>query len=548
MIIDGNTAWNLELSENMFNLNINENKNIWTYKNLPLSLYDSLIQATNINPNKIAIVDDELNIFTYKKFKQDVDNFANYLFFTKKINQNSSVALLLYNSYEFCVALYSLSKIGALTLPLPTKYSKCEIDSLLSKILIDLIIVDSHFKIFFTDYHYDQNNILISDKTNSIFGFNYLLTKTYLNNFSHCFNLDNDAILMFTSGTTSLSKGVVLKNYSISHAILTYQKILNINKNDKTIIPIPIYHITGIVALLGLFVNVGGTIYLHKFFDAERIINTIISENITFLHASPTAFSLLLKNYKENNTKNLPSVLKLACGSSNMPIKCINLITKWMNNASFHTVYGLTETSSPATIFPSNSATSNFIGSSGIPIPGIQLKIESENGKELEPYEVGEVLLKGTVLLDRYYNTPNYEGFKDGWLKTGDLGYFTSSGYLYILDRKKDMINRGGEKICSIDVENAILTINEIENASVVGIPDETYGEIPVAMVELEKNYDITEDQIKNILRNKIAKYKIPEKIIFVDQIPLTPNSKIDKKKIRETFLNKTNSIFLKNK
>ena len=145
--------------------------------------------------------------------------------------------------------------------------------------------------------------------------------------------LEDEVILMFTSGTTSTSKGVILKNYNINHAVMIYQRILELGEDDRTIIPVPIYHITGLVALLGLFVYIGGTVYLHKRYDAYRILSAIQEHEITFLHGSPTVFGLLLE-LKNKFSKN-ESIRVLACGSSYMPVETMMKLHQWMPPVSY---------------------------------------------------------------------------------------------------------------------------------------------------------------------------------------------------------------------
>ena len=233
----------------------------------------------------------------------------------------------------------------------------------------------------------------------------------------------------------------------------------------------------------------------------------------------------------------LPSLRIFACGSSNMPPGKIKMLKRWLPDCAFRTIYGLTETTSPATVFPTDANESPYIGSSGVPIPGIVFKIVNSDGEEVPDGEKGEVLVKGKNVTSSYYKTQN-GAIIDGWLNTGDIGYFNEAGYLYLVDRKKDMINRGGEKICSFDVENELLSIEGVEDTAVVGILDELYGEVPVAVVKLQVAGSLTEAELKSRLKEKIAGYKVPVKIKMVDHIPMTENMKTDKKKIRELFQN----------
>lgn len=211
------------------------------------------------------------------------------------------------------------------------------------------------------------------------------------------------------------------------------------------------------------------------------------------------------------------------------------MLHKWLPDCEFRTIYGLTETTSPGTVFPVDANKSPYIGSSGIPIPGLEFKITDENGRELDPDMRGSVLVRGTNITEAYYKMEK-NTIRNGWLDTGDIGYFNKDGYLYIVDRKKDMINRGGEKICSFDVENELSDMEGIEDAAVVGIPDDIYGEVPVAVIRLKPGVSMTEEEIRVGLKKRMASYKVPKIMKLVDKIPVTANLKTDKKKIRELF------------
>ena len=219
-----------------------------------------------------------------------------------------------------------------------------------------------------------------------------------------------------------------------------------------------------------------------------------------------------------------------------MPKDKLRRLHSWLPESSFHTVYGLTETTSPGTVFPGDAATSPYIGSSGLPVPGTRFKIVNETGAELADGEVGEICVSGTLVLAEYYKHTS-ETLQDGWLHTGDLGYFNRDGYLFVVDRIKNMINRGGEKIWCFDVENELEMMKGIRDAAVVGIPDELYGEVAAAVVCLEENIQLSQEAIQEYLRGRIAKYKIPVRIRTVEKIPQTPNGKTDKITIKKLLM-----------
>lgn len=507
-----------------------------TYEGVEDNLYLALRSSTGRAPEKICIVDDDGTEVSYGAFLDKVEQFADYLAWEAKVLPGDHVALMMYNSLEFCVAFLALVKLGAVTLPLPSKFRQQEVVSLLEKADPACILCDRAFGEWMEPFQERGIRVLVSGGESGTYGLARLL-KGFKPPETHVLcraKPEEPAILMFTSGTTSLSKGVVLTNFNIMHAVASYQLTLGITPEDSSIIAVPIYHVTGMIALLGLFLYVGGTLYLHRVFQAKRVLQCVQEHQITFLHASPTVFSMLL--LEQGSFPELPSLRAFACGSSNMPKEKILALHRWLPNMAFRTVYGLTETSSPATIFPCDAATSQHIGSSGLPIPGTCFRTVDEQGRELAPGEIGEVQIKGSVVLREYYKQRIPALSEDGWLSTGDLGYFTEDGYIFLVDRKKDMINRGGEKICSYDVENELYLLEGVEEAAVVGIPDALYGEVAAAVIQCAPGVSLTQEEIQAQLRVKIAKYKVPAKVLFVPEIPTTPNGKIDKVKIRTMF------------
>lgn len=370
-------------------------------------------------------------------------------------------------------------------------------------------------------------------KEDPLSDFYYEVDKEKLVNIQNSTSEEDIALLMFTSGTTSKSKGVVIRNYNTMHSLESYRRGLGLTEADRGILPVPMYLITGLIAVFGLMMHVGGSVYLNRIFSAERILSDIQKYKITFFHASPTALTLLLEQQKKY--PHLSSLKMLICGAGNIMPGKIKKIHQWLPECEFRTVYGLTETTSAGTTFPQDAATSQYIGSSGVATPGLEIMIADDNGKEVQTGEKGNIFLKGANIIKEYYKA-DFNTIKNGWLNTGDIGYVNQNGYLYIVDRKKDMINRGGEKICSFDVENEILNIDLVEDCAVVGIPHETYGETPAAIIKLRPKAVLTAEEVKSFLEPRLAGYKIPTHILFVDQIPLTDNMKVNKNEIKNLF------------
>lgn len=530
--VDGSCLWPEQVRMGMTTVHM-LGREYETFTELPTGMYYALKESAVKFPDRVCVINDFGIKYTFSQVLELVDDFSEVLYGTYHVRPGAHVALLLYNSIEFCVAFFALNRLRAAAVPFPTKYKKEEIFSLIQKSDLDGMVCDRDFCGWFKQEFTDMPFFLIkADCHCGEYSLPRVVSRERIPTDIKPESEDM-AVLMFTSGTTSFSKGVMLSNFNIMHAVSVYQRILEITEKDSTIIPVPIYHVTGLIALLGLFVFAGGSIRLHKYFDAKRILSDTKRFGVTFLHGSPTVFSLLLQ--EKGEFPSLPSLRALVCGSSYMPVKKIQELHNWLPDMKFHTVYGLTETSSPAAMFPGDAYGSPYIGSSGLPIPGVSFKICDDSGNCLPIGQIGTVYVKGTVVLYGYYKMQT-ESLEDGWLDTGDLGYLNEESYLFIVDRKKDMINRGGEKVCSYDVENELYNIDGIAEAAVVGIPDELYGEVPAAMLVLEEEAVLTPDDIKEYLKGRLAKFKIPVKMIIVDALPLTANSKIDKKKIRKVL------------
>ena len=206
---------------------------------------------------------------------------------------------------------------------------------------------------------------------------------------------------------------------------------------------------------------------------------------------------------------------------------------EWLPACAFQVVYGLTETASPALLFPFDSPTSIYAGATGKPVPGVDVRIVDEGGRDVEDGLVGEILLSGTCVTEGYYNCPARAVDDEGWLPTGDMGYADALGMVWVMDRKKDMINRGGEKVWCSCLEETIGSLPGVREACVAGIPDELYGEVPVAAIVAEGGAPLSERWVIDALRERVAGFEVPEHVVFVDYIPQTVGDKPDRAAVR---------------
>lgn len=535
-MITGDEFWKKKITEDMTDYQLSSGKTIHTYQTRRQNLYSRIAETAVKFPKKTALAEETGRSCTYAGMMRQADLLAAYLNQVHHIKGGSRVGILLYNSLEYCLAFLALSRLSAVLVPLPGKFRKQEVEDLIERSRLDLLICHEDYSHWFEGHSREfPVRVLIEGKGYEPWYVNWKGRETcrmILEAVPEA-QMEAPCLLMFTSGTTARSKKVLLKQYQVLHAIESYIRILEITPHETGLLATPIYHITGLVAVVGVLLSAGASLYIHKYFNAEKVIEDCRKYHVNFIHASPTVFYMLMEKHDFQELKELK---KLVCGSSHMMEEKLRQLHNMLPECAFHTVYGLTETSSPAAVFPEDAGKSSRYGSSGLIIPGVSLKVTDDAGREVPLGTTGMILLKGTNVIENYLDRmPDEQA--EGWLNTGDMGYVDQDGYLYVVDRKKDMINRGGEKICSFDVENELVKLPGIKNAAVVGIPHEQYGEAAAAAVVTEAGSSTGERQIQEMLKGKIASYKIPVKIKVVSELPLTPNNKIDKAAVKRLFM-----------
>lgn len=503
---------------------------VHTFDDMPESLYHLLLATADRTPDATAVVDDWGRATSFAALLAHVDRLAAHLAGVG-VGHGAHVGLLMHADLEFVVALFAIAKLGAVCVPLPTKYREPEVASLMRAADLSAVVAGEEFSAWQGSFPVDAAHVVWSCGVEGGFGFEGLSGEPV----APAGAPTDPVIMMFTSGTTSRSKGVVLRNYNVCHAAKVYQRLMGTTPDDRCLIPIPIYHVTGLIALLVQFVLVGATTYLHRRFDACRVLACVRDERITYLHGSPTAFAELLPLREE--FASLPSVRAMLSGSSYEPLSVMRAFHEWMPTATFQVVYGMTETASPALLFPLDSPTSVFAGATGKPVPGVDAMIVDDEGAEVPCGETGELLLRGACVTEGYYGGIAGGPDERGWLATGDVAYANEEGMVWVVDRKKDMINRGGEKVWCSCLEEVLCELPFVSESCVAGIPDELYGEVPVAAVVPAAGERPTERDVQGALSGRIAHFKIPVHVIVVDRIPQTAGDKPDRAAVRDLVL-----------
>ncbi|MDH2927733.1 long-chain fatty acid--CoA ligase [Lonepinella koalarum] len=494
------------------------------------NLYECFYKIYLEQKDELFVVYDNED-FTYGNIYILIETICSNLERRYGNNKPLNVGVLLDSSVYYICFLLAINKMGWISILYPTKYGSYEINDLIKIIDIDLLISETNFNDVIDGLDKDVECLNFKDCLLECDLCVIKATSERYYNFLDIETLEKDAIIMFTSGTTSHSKASVIKNFNLVHAIETYKNIFQLSKYDSTLLATPIYNITGIVGIFSTIMSCGGIIYLHSKFNIDNLVDGLKRFKITYFHSSSVVLKKIIESSKSKVFNNIRLV---ACGSSMLSSNDINRIKAIMPNASIRVIYGLTESSSPGAIFPVDIYKHNKINSSGIAIPGLEIKIIDDYFRDVGFNTIGEIGIKGTNVITRYIPDNNELINEDGLLRTGDLGYVDNDGFLFVKDRKKDIINRGGEKIFGLEVEECLYNIKQVKEVAVVAKHDEIYGEVPVAVISTYDNEKININMIVNFLETRLAKYKIPVDYYFIKELKKTKNNKIDKKALRD--------------
>jgi acyl-CoA synthetase (AMP-forming)/AMP-acid ligase II len=355
---------------------------------------------------------------------------------------------------------------------------------------------------------------------------------------------DDTASLIYTSGTTGHPKGVMLSHRGLFSGALTNCMIGNARLTDRMLITMPLYHVGATIMYLGYAV-VGGTIVLHRGFDAVRSLEAIEMQRVTHLHTAPTMIHQLLEETSRASydTSSLTNILYSSSPMSETLLR--RAIARF--GRIFTQIYGLTEcvggTSLQAHqhVLDGDPKVAARLLSAGQPNYDSRIRIHRDDGQPCRPGEIGEILLSSPSLMQGYWNNTllTLQVVQDGWFHTGDLGYMDDEGFVFIVDRRKDMIVSGGENIYSREVEAALATHPDVAEAAVIGVPDPKWGESVKAFVVRRPNASVGAEALIEHCRNQIASYKKPSSVEFLAAIPQLPSGKVDKKVLRAPYWNK---------
>jgi o-succinylbenzoate---CoA ligase len=480
-----------------------------------------LVKRAFLTPERTAIIYKNKQV-TFQQLHQNVMKKANQLH-GAGIQKGHFVGVLMKNSLEMAEMIHALKYIGAVTVLLNTRLTAEELTWQLKDSTCTYLITEQLFKDKYTEIqqHIPHLSVLVKEETDSRQEKQCHIQQEFIMN-------DVDTI-MYTSGTTGKPKGVMQTYGNHWWSAISSSLNLGLDHKDCWLAAVPFFHISGLSILIRSVIY-GISVIIHDSFDANEANKAIMEKNVTIMSVVSSMLSQMIDQLGEEQYPASFRCMLLGGGPAPRGLleKCLE------KKIPVYQTYGMTETASQiSTLSPEDSLIK--IGSAGKPLFPTSLKIMTD-GKEAKAYEHGEIVVKGPNVAKGYLyrEEATKESFKEGWFHTGDIGYLDEEGFLYVLDRRSDLIISGGENIYPAEIESVLLMHDKIVDAGVVGIPNERWGQVPVACVVLEKGSSLTETDIIQFCEEKLARYKVPKRIFFFDELPRNASKKLMRRKLKE--------------
>jgi fatty-acyl-CoA synthase len=345
--------------------------------------------------------------------------------------------------------------------------------------------------------------------------------------------MEDESVILYTSGTTGRPKGVILTHQNQFFNTINYALAYRMKDWDRELALTPMFHSSTLGRII-TYIFTGSTFITSKRFDPSWALRAIEKEKVTSITQAPTMYVAMM-NLKSAGSYDTSSVRRVVTGAAPMRVRTKKALKELFPNAGFFDLYGLTEASPGVTILEPDNFFSK-IESVGRPMASVEVKVVNNQGVELPKGKVGEIICRGPNIMKGYYNDPlgTSEALKDGWLYTGDLGRMDDDGFLYLMDRKKDLIISGGENIYPAEIERVLLEHSRILDAAVIGVPDPYWGERVKAFVVLKPREILSKEEIIRYCEDHLASYKKPREVEFIERLPRNAANKVMKEELKK--------------
>lgn len=494
-----------------------------------MNIANHLENATLLFPDRTAVIDGECQL-TYGQFNREANRVGSALV-KRGIKPGDHVALCAPNSWRWLMFYFGAVKAGAVAATFSHLMTASELHTVIS---------DCRPKILFTTD--DKRAALVGLKDGSDLAYILCdrrdmgydaLVKNRTTSFSTVTCDRNDtAAILYTGGTTGIPKGALLSHENLQTSIGNVARNERSTETDRVLCFLPLNHVFAQVHIMLSTVYTAGSLVLLPAFDMNNALDAIKRHNITKFYAVPTVYIRLL------GLNDLPerfrSIRYCFSAAASMAAETVRA-WKEKTGLDIYEAYGMTESASMVTY---NHYYRHVVGSVGTPVNRVGVEIRDVSGRTVSPGNRGEICIKGPNIARGYLNNPKEteSAFRQGWFHSGDIGRFDDNGYLYIVDRLKDMIITGGENVYPREVEEVLYTHPGVLECAVIGLPDEEYGERVTAFIVPQKNQEIDPDELKSFLKTYVSPFKVPKAFLRVDELPKNNAGKLLKRELKKQY------------
>jgi long-chain acyl-CoA synthetase len=507
----------------------------------PNNLQELLDSRTNATPDKAFLFSEaDGRRFTYAEFDEAVNRSARMLA-AHGVTKGSAVSLLLPNSAEYIIAYFACWRLGALAGPVNSLLKEHETTFVMKNSEARAILVHSEFQERIESIRKQLSDlksvIIFDDEAEATREYAHAKEEGGQGVRAGNINKDDDAIIIYTSGTTGKPKGCLLSHGNVIANARQISRWLGFTENDRLLSVMPLFHMNAVSVTTMAALYAGGSTVVTPKFSASRFWKIVSDYQVTSFGSVATMLSMLLSNYPDGVPEGLKAdQLRFAmCGSAPVPAEVLKRFEE-----TFHCLvvegYGLSESTCRSTFNPPDER--RRPGSCGLPI-GNEMKVVDDDDREMPDGTLGEIVLRGENILKGYYKNPEAtaSAFRNGWFHTGDIGYRDADGFFYIVDRKSDMIIRGGENIYPREIDEVLYQHPAVAAAATIGVPDPLYGEEVAAFVVLKDGMSVSEKELVGYCSQQLADYKCPKSVQFVRDIPKGPTGKLLKRELAKEFV-----------